>query len=172
MKERRSESKSQLCRLSTLATIGRFPNTYIYAFWHVLPSVFSSFPSLFSFLPFPIGGVSSLQEKQLFPPNSRRNCHTDVSGGGRGGRTDIFAGGAPPLCSLARSLGIPETPQIHAEVTPRLSRGHRRPPLRAFSHFRVGGGRFINVEGPPCFGAGNEWTDGRSGVCPVIRFSI
>ena len=62
---------------------------------------------------------------------------------------------------FARSLGIPETPQIHAEVTPRRSRGHRRPPLRAFSHFRVGGERFVNVDGPPCFGAGmNGRTDG------------
>ena len=120
---------------------------------------FLPFP-LFSLLPFPIGGVSSLQEKQLFPPNSRRNCHTDVS---VGGRTSLRVAPRRFAPSLARSLGIPETPQIHAEVTPRLSRGHRRPPLRAFSHFRVGGGRFINVDGPPCFGAGagmNGRTDG------------
>ena len=30
LKERKSESQSQLCRLSTLATIGRFPNIHLY----------------------------------------------------------------------------------------------------------------------------------------------
>ena len=120
--------------------------------------------SLLSFPPSPLSSPSSLSRLEVYHL-CKKNSSFRLTPGGTVIRMSALADGHlcgwRPAALTARSLGIPETPQIHAEVTPRLSRGHRRPPLRAFSHFRVGGGRFVNVDGPPCFGAGmngrTEW---------------
>ena len=64
----------------------------------------------------PIGSVSSLKEKQLFPPPQRtpRGTVTLMSALADGRRTSLRVGGTPPR------YGIPKTPQIRAEVISRL----------------------------------------------------
>ena len=84
------------------------------------------------------------------PTNSRRNCHMDVSVGGRG-RTSLRV--APRR--FARSLARWAFLKLHRFTQRSLhdSRGvtvdlhYLREGGRAFSHFRVGGERFVNVDG-------------------------